>query len=256
MEKRHYEIIFIMRYSAERAGDLDGKYKALIEQEGEITRFENWGPRDLAYHIDGFSRGVYVLINTNCLPSLIGELEKKFKFDRNILRYMIFRCKQPITDASPIASRKRRTGSAPAASSEQRVGRTDKPAAEAGGSTADQAGKADQAEKPAATDAKTDGKGDAGDAAKDATKAEADSKDNAKADTKVEAKPEVAEESKAAAADAPSKEAKEATAESKEPAKAKAADSKAAKPKAAADAKDAAEDTENTEDKKNKKETK
>ena len=103
MEKRHYEILFITRHINEnKAKEFSGKYRALIEKDGNILRYENWGVRPLAYNIDGLSRGLYILINAHCLPNVIEDLEKKFKFDDMILRYMVIKEKTGITEESPM----------------------------------------------------------------------------------------------------------------------------------------------------------
>ena len=103
MEKRHYEILFICRHiQDDKANEFSEKYLSLVKKEGDVVRFENWGVRPLAYTIDGFRRGLYVLINIHCPPSVIAEMEKLFKFDDMILRYMVIRCKDSSTEESPI----------------------------------------------------------------------------------------------------------------------------------------------------------
>ena len=103
MEKRHYEILFICRHiQDDKANEFSEKYLSLVKKEGDVIRFENWGVRQLAYTIDGFRRGLYVLINIHCPPSVIAEMEKLFKFDDMILRYMVIRGKDSSTEESPI----------------------------------------------------------------------------------------------------------------------------------------------------------
>ncbi|MBE8182860.1 MAG: 30S ribosomal protein S6 [Candidatus Portiera sp.] len=103
MEKRHYEVLLVLRHLQEdKADTLIKKYESLFTKDGEITRFENWGVRQLAYHIDGFSRALYVLFNVHCPASTVDELEKLWKFDDMLLRHMIVRCKDAVTEESPI----------------------------------------------------------------------------------------------------------------------------------------------------------
>ncbi len=78
------------------------KYQAVFTKDGELTRFENWGIRPLAYHIDGFSRALYLLFNVYGPSTAIDELEKLIKFDDMLLRHIIIRGKESITEESPI----------------------------------------------------------------------------------------------------------------------------------------------------------
>lgn len=104
MEKRHYEILLVLRHLQEdKAESLIQKYQSLFTKDGEITRFENWGVRQLAYHIDGFSRALYVLFNVHCPATTVDELEKLWKFDDMLLRHLIVRCKSAVTEESPIS---------------------------------------------------------------------------------------------------------------------------------------------------------
>lgn len=103
MEKRHYEILLVFRHLQDDKTDtLIKKYQAVFTKDGELTRFENWGIRPLAYHIDGFSRALYLLFNVYGPSTAIDELEKLIKFDDMLLRHIIIRGKGEITEDSPI----------------------------------------------------------------------------------------------------------------------------------------------------------
>lgn len=103
MGKRHYEILFICHHiQVDKADKFSEKYLSLVKKKGEVTRYENWGVRKLAYTIDGYRRGLYILINIYCPPSVITEIEKALNFDDMVLRYMIMRTKNEIIAISPI----------------------------------------------------------------------------------------------------------------------------------------------------------
>ena len=103
MEKRHYEILLVFRHLQDDKTDtLIKKYQAVFTKDGELTRFENWGIRPLAYHIDGFSRALYLLFNVYGPSTAIDELEKLIKFDDMLLRHIIIRGKGEVTEESPI----------------------------------------------------------------------------------------------------------------------------------------------------------
>ena len=95
MEKRHYEILFILRPADEEeiAGLVD-QFSSVLTKDGEIERLEQWGLKQLAYAIQDHRRGFYVLINTFCPPSAMDELQELFRFNNNVLRFMIMRCRK------------------------------------------------------------------------------------------------------------------------------------------------------------------
>jgi small subunit ribosomal protein S6 len=65
-------------------------YKENITKNGgEIIAAESWGKLTLAYKIDGFSEGVYTLIQFKATTSYVLELEKRYKFNEDVLRFVV-----------------------------------------------------------------------------------------------------------------------------------------------------------------------
>ena len=52
---------------------------------------EEWGKRKLAYAIDYKTEGFYVLVTFNAPADLPKELERNFRNDERVLRYMVTR---------------------------------------------------------------------------------------------------------------------------------------------------------------------
>ena len=68
------------------------KFKGIVEANGgEIAAIDEWGKRKLAYAIVYKTEGSYVLMTFNSAPELPKELERNFKNDEQILRYMVTR---------------------------------------------------------------------------------------------------------------------------------------------------------------------
>lgn len=68
------------------------KFKGIVEANGgEIAAIDEWGKRKLAYAIDYKTEGSYVLMTFKSAPELPKELERNFKNDEQILRYMVTR---------------------------------------------------------------------------------------------------------------------------------------------------------------------
>lgn len=68
------------------------KFSGIITANGgEIEKTDEWGRKKLAYPIDYKTEGYYVLVNFAAVPELPRELERNFRNDESILRYMVVR---------------------------------------------------------------------------------------------------------------------------------------------------------------------
>ena len=68
------------------------KFSGIITANGgEIEKTDEWGRQKLAYPIDYKTEGYYVLVNFAAAPELPRELERNFRNDESILRYMVVR---------------------------------------------------------------------------------------------------------------------------------------------------------------------
>ncbi len=89
-----YEAMYIVTPEME-----DEAIKSVIEKfsgiitanGGEIEKTDEWGRKKLAYPIDYKTEGYYVLVNFAAAPELPRELERNFRNDESILRYMVVR---------------------------------------------------------------------------------------------------------------------------------------------------------------------
>lgn len=91
---RNYETMFIVRpgLDEENYAQIVDKFKGIIEKDGgEVTSVDEWGKRRLAYEIDDFQEGYYVVMNFKANASVPQELERVFKISDEILRYIIIR---------------------------------------------------------------------------------------------------------------------------------------------------------------------
>jgi small subunit ribosomal protein S6 len=65
------------------------KIKTIISQyNGQIIDQQNWGKRKLSYPIKKETKGVYTYIVFNGNNKLVEELERNFKINEDILRYL------------------------------------------------------------------------------------------------------------------------------------------------------------------------
>jgi small subunit ribosomal protein S6 len=71
---------------------LTKKYgKVIVTEGGEITKVEEWGKRRLAYMINDFEEGYYVLVSHRSDNKGLDELNRQLRLDENVLRHMIVR---------------------------------------------------------------------------------------------------------------------------------------------------------------------
>ncbi|HZJ57499.1 MAG TPA: 30S ribosomal protein S6 [Clostridia bacterium] len=89
-----YESIYILRPTMEEEAvkAMVERFSNLITAEGgEIEKIDEWGKRRLAYPIDDFREGYYVLMNFNAESQLPSELERNYKITDGVIRYIIIR---------------------------------------------------------------------------------------------------------------------------------------------------------------------
>lgn len=101
---RHYEIVFLVHPNqSEQVPAMIERYTGLIEgAEGKIHRLEDWGRRQLAYPINNAHKAHYVLMNVECAQDSLDELENMFRYNDAVLRNMVIRRKEAVTEVSPI----------------------------------------------------------------------------------------------------------------------------------------------------------
>jgi len=139
---RHYEIVFLVHPDqSEQVPAMIERYKTLIENgNGTIHRLEDWGRRQLAYPIHNLVKAHYVLLNIEVEQAVLDELVEAFRFNDAVLRHLVIRRDEAITEQSLIMKNKDEKGDKP-----ERRRRDD----EEGGGNAESSDKADKADKPA-----------------------------------------------------------------------------------------------------------
>ncbi|MBA6342843.1 30S ribosomal protein S6 [Colwellia sp. MB02u-10] len=102
---RHYEIVFMVHPDqSEQVPAMIQRYSDIVTNaEGKIHRLEDWGRRQLAYPINKLHKAHYVLINIEAPQVVIDELETSFRYNDVVIRNMIMRTKDAVTEASAMA---------------------------------------------------------------------------------------------------------------------------------------------------------
>lgn len=102
---RHYEIVFLVYPDqSDQVPQMIERYSKMVtDRGGAIHRLEDWGRRQLAYSIDKLHKAHYVLMNVECDSQALGEIQHAFRFNDAVLRNLIVRQDQAVTEPSPLA---------------------------------------------------------------------------------------------------------------------------------------------------------
>ena len=102
---RHYEIIFMVHPDqSEQVPGMVERYKSQIQEGGgSVHRLEDWGRRQLAYPINKIHKAHYVMLNVECAQDVLDELTSAFKFNDAVLRNMVIRRNEAVTEQSILA---------------------------------------------------------------------------------------------------------------------------------------------------------
>jgi small subunit ribosomal protein S6 len=101
---RHYEIVFMVHPDqSDQVPGMIEKYTTLItESGGTVHRLEDWGRRQLAYPINKIHKAHYVLMNIECGQDVLDELTTLFRYNDAVLRNLVIKRKDAVTDMSDI----------------------------------------------------------------------------------------------------------------------------------------------------------
>ncbi|MBD2857953.1 30S ribosomal protein S6 [Spongiibacter sp. KMU-158] len=101
---RHYEIVFLVHPDqSEQVNGMVERYTQTIEKDGgKVHRLEDWGRRQLAYPINKIHKAHYVLMNVEATAEAVEELSTNFRYNDAVLRNMIIRRDDAVTEESPI----------------------------------------------------------------------------------------------------------------------------------------------------------
>lgn len=101
---RHYEVMFLVHPDqSEQVPSMIERYSNIVtEASGTVHRLEDWGRRQLAYSINKIHKAHYVLLNVECASEVRDELENAFRFNDAVIRSLIIRRDNAVTEASPM----------------------------------------------------------------------------------------------------------------------------------------------------------
>ena len=105
---RHYEIVFLVHPDqSEQVPAMIERYTSMVETgNGKVHRLEDWGRRQLAYPINNLVKAHYVMFNIEADQGVLNELVETFRFNDAILRHLVIRRDEAVTEQSLIMKNK------------------------------------------------------------------------------------------------------------------------------------------------------
>ncbi|MGB9698845.1 MAG: 30S ribosomal protein S6 [Thermodesulfobacteriota bacterium] len=101
---RRYETIFITLpdLPEEDQAALQEKIRSLISaRKGEIINLEDWGIKKLGYEIRKNKNGRYYFLDYRATPDLVREIERNFRLNDRVLKYLTVKVQRPSKTSSP-----------------------------------------------------------------------------------------------------------------------------------------------------------
>ncbi|RZO99414.1 MAG: 30S ribosomal protein S6 [Gammaproteobacteria bacterium] len=99
----HYEIVFVVDPQLDTESKLFNKCLDTVKSiDGLTHRSEDIGIRKLAYPINDKNTGHYFLLNIECDPKKLKDVEALFKFDESIMRSSLVKKKRAETEPSSL----------------------------------------------------------------------------------------------------------------------------------------------------------
>ncbi len=105
---RRYETIYILRPTLsedEVTEVIDGTNAILTTGNGQVISIDKWGLRTLAYLIKKETQGYYVYCDYATDPANVTEMERKFRIDESVMKYMTVKLADSISSEGVEAAR-------------------------------------------------------------------------------------------------------------------------------------------------------
>jgi small subunit ribosomal protein S6 len=81
--------------------ELENIREFLASRNSEVTEVQKWGRRKLAYEIKKNKEGIYTLIRFNAEQGVPAELNRRYRLNENLLRYLTVLYEKPPVEERP-----------------------------------------------------------------------------------------------------------------------------------------------------------
>src|SRR5690242_20526591 len=104
---RVYEELFIIKPDApeeEVDGFVDQVKQVITTGQGTVDKVDKWGVRKLAYRVQKYNEGIYVLVQFSSQPDLVKEVERRLRVTDMVMKFITVRIDERL---KKIAKRKK-----------------------------------------------------------------------------------------------------------------------------------------------------
>jgi len=98
---RRYETIFILRPTVgedEINRVIESTTQIILNEKGTLLELNKWGMKKLAYFIKKENLGYYVYCDFAATPAAVAEIERKFRIDDVVLKYLTIKTAISMTE--------------------------------------------------------------------------------------------------------------------------------------------------------------
>ncbi len=125
---RHYETTYILRpnLGEDQFNEIIERTNAIVTDDGgSVIDIDRWGIKKLAYEIKKETQGFYLLMNFAAHGTTVNEIERIFRIDDNVLRYLTIKLADSIDEAGITAAKDEIAAVAAAAEAEAEAAETE-----------------------------------------------------------------------------------------------------------------------------------
>src|SRR5690606_1488514 len=104
-----YEHVFLARQdlSQQQVDALVEQYKGILsELGGSVGRVESWGLKSLTYRVKKNRKAYYTLMDLDCPPAALKELERQQGLSEDVLRFMTIKVEKHEEGASAMLQKR------------------------------------------------------------------------------------------------------------------------------------------------------
>lgn len=91
---RKYEVMYVVKPSLDeeaRSAVVEKAHAILTENGATIENINEWGLRELAYEIEDFKKGYYVVTTFTSDETAVNEFNRLTRINKDVIRHMIVR---------------------------------------------------------------------------------------------------------------------------------------------------------------------
>ena len=107
---RRYEVVFVLAPTLSQEGTqqlVETFSDAAKEMGADILKVDEWGKRRLAFPVNKFNQGIYVILKLEEEAAVaVKELERRFRVNDSVIRYLTIRVDQEIKVAEKLKARR------------------------------------------------------------------------------------------------------------------------------------------------------